>query len=201
MELRWTTPPEWADRAAADPLALLSDHAHCELRAAASAQGLITHNPERPELVDALARLAVEELQHFRRVVRLLRELGGELARADASPYMERLIGGALATRESILLDRLCVAALVEARSRERFRLLAERAEDPRLRALYRELEPSEEGHAALFEGLAEAAFGERARPRLERLGALEGRVAAALPFAPRMHSGVLGLDLAEAVA
>ncbi len=191
LELRYATPPEWAERVSAEPLALLSDHAHCELRAASSAQGLITHNPAHAELVDALAKLALEELRHFRQVVALLRELGGELCHAAASPYMSGLVDGALATRRSILLDRLIVSGLVELRSHERFELLAERAADSRLRALYRELLPSEAGHATLFATLAVDAFGETARARAEELMSLEGRLVASLAFAPRMHSGV----------
>ncbi len=192
IELTWSTPAEWAERVAAEPMALLSDHAHCELRAASSAQGLITHNPEHAGLVDSLSRLAIEEMRHFRQVLTLLRELGGELVRAHASPYMEGLIAGGLPTRRAILMDRLLVSALVEARSHERFALLAEHAPDERLRALYRELLPSEAGHAELFARFAEEVYGVEARERAAELCALEGRVVAGLAFEPRMHSGVL---------
>jgi tRNA-(ms[2]io[6]A)-hydroxylase len=192
LELRYATPAAWADRVLAEPLALLSDHAHCELRAASSAQGLITRNPANPDLVDRLSRLALEEMRHFRQVVALLRDLGGELRYAEANPYMEGLATGSRPTRGSVLLDRLLVSGLVELRSLERFELLAERAQDPRLRALYAELGPSEAGHATLFSRLARELFPEnRARARAEHLCELEGRLVEGLAFAPRMHSGV----------
>jgi len=192
LELLHATPPEWAERALARPLELLSDHAHCELRAAASAQGIITHNASLPRLVDRLGALAIEEMQHFRRVVALLRELGGELEPRGANPYAEGLISGSLATRGSVLLDRLLIAGLIELRSHERFSLLARAATEPRVRALYAELLPSEEGHGRLFWALARDGFGaERLAARARELAELEASVVRALPFAPRVHSGL----------
>jgi tRNA 2-(methylsulfanyl)-N6-isopentenyladenosine37 hydroxylase len=190
------TPPEWAERVLAEPRALLSDHAQCELGAAASAQALIQHHPERSGLCERLARLAVEELEHFRTVLQLLHSIGGRLERSATNRYVTRLAQGARATRGSgpQLLDRLLVAGLIEARSHERFCLLgaaAERLDQPALAALYRELGPSERGHAALFVRHAAEIFGARAAE--ERLGALrkvEAGLVAELPFAPRVHSG-----------
>ena len=51
FELGWTTPAAWARAALAEPLALLSDHAHCELGAAAAAQRWILRRPGDAELV------------------------------------------------------------------------------------------------------------------------------------------------------
>ena len=190
-ELAVATPRAWAARALAEPAALLSDHAHCELRAAASAQSLIERNPADARLVDQLSALALEELRHVRQVVQVLRALGGELRPAGPNPYADGLLFRARATRSSALLDRLLVGALIERRSLERFELLAAEASDPRLADLYADLGPSERGHAALFVELARARFAPDAvEARLGELARAEGELVAALPFAPRVHSG-----------
>ena len=194
VPLAWTTPPAWGAAAARDPRALLADHAHCELQAAVACQSLIARYPDRPRLVDAAAEVAREELEHFQRVVALLRSYGGELASAGPNPYAEGLRKGSGPTRTSGLLDRLLLAALIEARSCERFGLLAAGAEDPVLRELYGELTPDETRHQALFLDLARAEVGEQAtRARLEHLLELEAELIAGLAFAPRMHSGPTG--------
>ncbi len=191
VPLAWATPPAWGRAAAAEPLALLADHAHCELQAAVACQSLIARYPDRPRLVDAAAEVAREELEHFQRVVALLRELGGELPSAGPNPYAEGLRKASGPTRTSGLLDRLLLAAVIEARSCERFGLLAEGAEDPVLRGLYGELTPDETRHQGLFLELARTEVGEEpTRARLELLLAAEAELVAGLPFAPRMHSG-----------
>jgi len=196
-ELRWHTPPGWAAAALVQPLALLVDHAHCELGAASTAQTLIARHPDEPELVDALAALAAEELRHFRRVHRLLRELGGELQPVRENPYARGLVRAIDRADPGALVDRLLVSALIERRSLERFELLAEACtgEHARLGELFRELGPSEAGHARLFVDLA-ADLAPRHAPdvdvpaRLAHWADHEARVVRGLPFAPRIHSG-----------
>jgi tRNA 2-(methylsulfanyl)-N6-isopentenyladenosine37 hydroxylase len=183
--LRWATPAEWGRRAASEPLRLLSDHAHCELRAAASAQGLIHRHPSESRLVERLATLALEELEHFRSVHRLLTDAGGQLLPVEPSPYAEGLLRG-----QGALLDRLMAAALIEARSLERFELLAQHLPEP-FAGLYRELIPSERGHAHLFVRLAKELYPATAVDlRLSWWLDREAAVMAGLEFAPRMHSG-----------
>ena len=191
------TPAGWAERLLAEPLALLSDHAQCELGAASSAQALIQRHPERTGLAERLARLAVEELEHFRTVLKLLHSMGGVLERSLTNTYVAKLGQGAKATRGEgapELLDRLLVAGLIEARSFERFSLLCEGAARlglTPLEKLYRELGPSERGHAALFVRHAAEIFGEAdTEARLERLRTVEAELISNLPFSLRVHSG-----------
>lgn len=194
LALAWTTPAGWGARTLAEPMALLSDHAHCELRAASSAQTLLTRNPGRTQLLDRLAALAIEEMSHFRRVVALLVERGGTLGPSRANPYVEGLRRHAATTRTpegAPLLDRLLVSALIERRSRERFELLEAEACDPELRRLYADLGPSEAGHGILFVDLAHAYHPPQAvEQRLGELSAFEGELVRSLPFAARIHSG-----------
>lgn len=191
VELASRTPALWVGRVEREPLALLADHAHCELGAAASAQALVSRNPEKAELVEALAAVALEEMQHFGIVVRELHARGGSLGRAAPNPYAEGLLAGAAQGRRSVLLDRLLVSHLIEARSLERFQLLAEHLRDADLARLYRGLAPSEAAHRALFLRLARAYFdAPRVRSRLFELRALEARLLDGLPFCARVHSG-----------
>lgn len=189
--LEFATPPAWVGRVEREPLALLSDHAHCELRAAASAQALIVRNPGRSSFVSHMLALAQEELEHFGRVAAELEARGGRLDHKAPNPYADRLLAASVPDRGDAFLDRLLIAALIEARSLERFRLLAEHLADPGLARLYRELLPSESRHRTLFVDLAREAFGAaRTDSRHAELRAREAEVMAALPFAVRIHSG-----------
>ncbi|HJP02413.1 MAG TPA: tRNA isopentenyl-2-thiomethyl-A-37 hydroxylase MiaE [Planctomycetota bacterium] len=192
IELAWRTPSEWVGRVAEQPLALLADHAHCELKAASSAQALIARHPDDALLVERLAAMAEEEMQHFSMVTRILHARGGALTRLCANPYAEALLNATKEGRGDTLLDRLVVAGLIEARSLERFRLLEEHLEDRELAALYRDLVPSETAHQGLFFHLARRRVGERAAgERIETLRQREGRLVASLPFSVRVHSGM----------
>lgn len=197
FELGWVTPTGWAEAALAQPLALLSDHAHCELGAAAAAQGMLARKPEASELVERLSAHALDELRHFKQVHRLLRDLGGTLEPVRVNPYAEALMSHC-ERGERNLLDRLLVAAVIERRSLERFERLAEAADgrQPELAALYRELAPSEAGHAALFFELARDLYPREDVPgRLVRWVAFEAAAIAGLAFAPRIHSGPHSAD------
>lgn len=185
------TSVRWVERVAERPLELLSDHAHCELRAAASAQALIVKYPEDAELALRMSAVAREELEHFELVLGELARRGAGLLPARANPYAEGLLAARAHRKEELLLDRLLIAALIEARSLERFVLLAEHLADRELAAFYRALVPSEAGHQALFVQLARGRYPEaRVRDRLAELRAVEGRVIQALAFEVRMHSG-----------
>lgn len=194
FKLGYTTPVEWVARVEQDLCALLSDHAHCELKAATTAQTLISKNPQRTELVERLSAMAIEEMQHFRQAIALLQARGGVLGKQLPNPYAVGLHKGLAAERRSSFLDRLLIAALIEARSLERFTLLAEHLRDRDLAAVYAELCKSEAGHRKLFLQLARNDF-PRAEvdQRWEQLQEIENGVLAGLPFEVRMHSGMNG--------
>ncbi|MEX1023658.1 MAG: tRNA isopentenyl-2-thiomethyl-A-37 hydroxylase MiaE [Planctomycetota bacterium] len=193
-ELGWTTPAAWASDALAAPEALLDDRAHCELGAAAAAQSLLMRNPKRLP-VDRLAALVIEELQHFREVHALLLRRGGRLSHPRKNPYVDGLRAWIRRGSDMVLLDTLLVAGVIERRSLERFELLAEHAVDAELAALYRELGPSERGHALLFDRLALELFGTPAATRAEELTAHEADVARSAPPGARIHAGPPGVQ------
>lgn len=186
------TDPAWVEAAERDLDRLLSDHAHCELKAAQSALSLLARfGGEWDALNGPLVALAHEETDHFAQVVGHLSARGHHLTLPDTDEYVRQLRQAANQDRNGgvpALLDRLLVSALIEARSCERFKLLSERLSDGSLRAFYRELMASEARHFALFRDLAEARFGQQARARLEVLAVREGKLSARLPLGPTVH-------------
>ena len=195
FELGFATPPAWADAVAKDPLGLLNDHAHCELQAAVACSALIARYPDRPALVDLAAEVVGQEMEHFRRVVALLRNMGGELGDAGPNPYVDGMRRASGSSRQHGLLDRLLFAALIERRSCERFELLAEAQADARLIDLYAELAPEEREHQFLFLNAAKREAEADGQPgaaekRLQQLVESEAQLVPTLPFSARMHSG-----------
>lgn len=191
------TPASWVKIAEADPLQLLADHAHCELKAASSAHSLIAKNPDYPEMSRALAEVAIEEMEHFRIVLDELDRRGGKLGEQTENPYASSLHKRSTSTRRSLVLDRLVIAHLIEARSLERFHLLAHHASDSVLRALFADLLPSEAAHQGMYSKFARQLFGrEAAEARISELRAIEGEVIRGLEPGSTVHSG---LPLGEA--
>jgi tRNA 2-(methylsulfanyl)-N6-isopentenyladenosine37 hydroxylase len=186
------TDPRWVESAEANLPGLLSDHAHCELKAAVSALSLVSRfGPQHSVLVEPLSALAHEETEHFQAVTQALAGRGGQLGFQEADGYVNALWDLTKPERQShsVLFDRLLVSALIEARSCERFKLLSEGLKDAELAAFYRGLMESEARHYRLFCGLAEDIFGVKpARERLSVLARREAGVASALPLGPKVH-------------
>ncbi len=195
FSLRWTTPASWAATVARDPVALLCDHAHCEMKAAASAMALLRKNGDRPGLARRVAPLIKEEVDHMQRVLRELEARDAALTPDLPSPYARGLAKSAGARRRSGAkegyLDALIVSALIEMRSHERFVLLGACEALGDLHPLYAALGDAEERHGELFVELAVEAFGaSRAHARFDEVATAEGEVIAALACEPRIHSG-----------
>lgn len=186
------TLPTWVEAVERDLDRLLQDHAHCELKAAQSALSLAARfGGEAPELVAPMLALANEEAEHVAMVHERLRARGGTLSLPDQDDYVVMLRRASNIDRGAIppLLDRLLVSALVEARSCERFRLLADGLSDASLRAFYKDLMASEARHYRLFAGAAEERFGEsETKARLTALAAREAQIVGHLPLGPTVH-------------
>jgi tRNA 2-(methylsulfanyl)-N6-isopentenyladenosine37 hydroxylase len=183
------TPEAWTAAAAARLPELLVDHANCEKKAASSAMALIFAYPEDTSLVLALSRLAREELRHFEQVQRAMCALGIGVARQRPGRYAQELRRALRTSHPQRKLDLLLAAALIEARSAERFGLLAGRLPQP-LTALYRELATSEARHFALYLDFARERAPEEWRARLAELAAREAELATAPDTELRFHSG-----------
>ena len=136
---------------------LLVDHAWCEQKAASNAISLIVLYPEHGDLVRELTLIAQEEMDHFGQVVERIHARGWELGPERKDAYVREILAFARkdGSRAERLVDRLLFAAMIEARSCERFKLLAAELDDPELCAFYRELMISEAGHYTTFLGFA----------------------------------------------
>jgi len=190
LNLASKTDPGWVETALSDLDELLLDHAHCERKAAGMALRLMFRYPDRPFLHDPLSRLAREELAHYEEVLRALAERGGSIRRQRPSPYAGRLYHCVRSAEPERLVDTLLVGALIEARSCERFQLLAEAVDDPSLRALYNGLLVSEARHHGSYLELAVAASDESsARARLLELAQREAEIIADPAPMVRMHT------------
>jgi len=163
LGLKLPTDPRWVNIAEKNIDEILIDHAHCELKAAATASSLIMSFPEYSELVNEMVALSKEEMSHFKMVHDRLLKKNVLLGPVRKDNYVIALLkffpkGGSRTTQ---LVHRLLYAALIEARSCERFRLLSENLKDQDLAKFYRDLMVSEANHYTLFLNFART-YGER---------------------------------------
>jgi tRNA-(ms[2]io[6]A)-hydroxylase len=190
LNLAAPTHPRWLERVRAHLDDVLLDHAHCEKKAAGAAIKLLFAYPQYPFMQAPLSALAREELEHFDAVQALLAKRGVRYRSQSPSEYGARLHAHVRGGEPERALDVLLVGALIEARSCERFKLLAEGLEDRELAAFYAELLASEARHHGLYVRLARELAGEaEANARLEVLARAEAEILAEPGPRPRLHS------------
>lgn len=163
LGLKLPTDPRWVNIVEKNIEDILTDHAWCEQKAASTAVSLIVSFPEYTELIQEMIALVKEEISHFKMVHDKILERGWVLGRDRKDEYVLQIVqffpkGGSRTTQ---LVHRLLYAALIEARSCERFRLLSEELEDKELAEFYRKLMVSEANHYKMFLGFARQ-YGDR---------------------------------------
>ena len=192
MLLLSSTHPRWFAASSADLQALLSDHLHCERKAAENALSLVRRYPHRGTSVDRLGRLAHEETSHVVQVGALLARHGWTPRADTPNRYARALLAEVRGREPERLFDALLVAAFIEARSHERLSLLARgfaRGGQGELADFYAALATAEERHAETFVELARPLLAaEEADARIAALAARETEILAALPHASRIH-------------
>ena len=195
LPLLSTTPLAWGRAVLADPVPLLIDHAFLEKKAALNAMELLTRWPNEwvEGWVETMTSVARDEAAHLAQVTKLLIKRGGRMERGHSNPYAKSL---RLLVRKGgnvEILDRLLVSALIEARSCERFVVLAEAAaEDPELAKFYRALCASELGHYKVFLRLATKIAGRKeADEQWRKMLEAEASILASQAAGPRIHSGL----------
>lgn len=158
LGLKLPTDPRWVDLAGKSLDEIFTDHAYCEQKAASTCISLIQMYPDRTELVEKLAPIVTEEWGHFRQVLQMMKERNATLGRQRKDEYVNKLFTfeRKQAGRDERLMDKLLIAAMIEARSCERFRLLSEGLADEQLRDFYHRFMVAEAGHYRLFLDLAE---------------------------------------------
>ncbi|WP_046758023.1 tRNA-(ms[2]io[6]A)-hydroxylase [Kordia jejudonensis] len=163
LGLKLPTDPRWVNIAEKNIEEILTDHAFCEQKATSTAISLIVSFPEYSELVEAMIALVKEEISHFKMVHDRILARGWKLGRDRKDEYVSKLLqffpkGGSRTTQ---LVHRLLYAALIEARSCERFKLLSEHIKDQELATFYKNLMVSEANHYTMFLGFARQ-YGDR---------------------------------------
>lgn len=153
LGLKLATDPRWVTIVESNIEEILTDHAWCEQKAASNAIYIIINNSEKEELVTEMTKIALEEMEHFQMVHNIIKEKGLTLGRERKDNYVNDLVKFAKkdGSRNDALVERLLFAAMIEARSCERFRVLSQNIKDPELAKFYHDLMVSEAGHYTTF--------------------------------------------------
>ncbi len=163
LGLKLPTDPRWVNIVEKNLEEILTDHAFCEIKASSTAISLMVSFPEYTELVKEMSDLAKEELDHFKMVHDIITSRGWILGRDRKDDYVNKILkffpkGGSRTTQ---LVHRLLYAALIEARSCERFKILSDNLKDKELADFFKSLIASEAGHYTLFLSFARK-YGDR---------------------------------------
>ncbi|QXP73706.1 tRNA-(ms[2]io[6]A)-hydroxylase [Tenacibaculum sp. AHE15PA] len=157
LGLQFETKTSWADIAKDNLQQILTDHAFLEQKAASNAVSIIINYSEETELVQSMSEIAIEEMEHFKMVHDFMVKRGMVLGREQKNDYAIQLQKFFTKTKDrtNALVQRLLIAALIEARSCERFKVFSENMEDEELAKFYKELMISEANHYTVFLGFA----------------------------------------------
>jgi tRNA-(ms[2]io[6]A)-hydroxylase len=191
LGLKLPTDPRWVNIAEKSIDDILIDHAFCEQKAASTGISLIVRYSDLTKLVNEVTPLVAEEWGHFRRVLKEMAKRGVSLGRARKDDYViglqSHMIKG---NSQGLLLEKLLVSALIEARSCERFRLLSLYCADESLRGFYHEFMVSEAGHYRMFIDLAKEYYPEeQVKNRWQEWLDIEAKVLAGLELrGDRVH-------------
>lgn len=189
FHLKLATDPAWTRTVMADFDQFLLDHASCEKKASSMAMTFIAHYPDRTQLIRAMTDLAIEELSHYREVIKWVLDRGLQPGKDSKDPYVTQFFTATRQGREPYFLDRLLIAAIVEARGHERFGLIADALPESALKNFYRAITSSEGRHLDLFVNLALTYFAEdEVYPRLDELLTIEADLIRTLPHRAALH-------------
>lgn len=189
FKLKFNTPAEWAEGVVNAMELFLPDHAAAEKKASSMALTMVSHYPDKPDLVTAMVDLALEELSHFRAVVKIMHERGLTLLPDQKDPYVNALRRSFRQGTAHYLMDRLLIAGIVEARGAERFGLVAEALPEGELKQFYHSITRSELEHQDLFVQFAGQYFdAQEVAERLDDLLAVEAGIVSELPIRPALH-------------
>lgn len=189
ITLAYNTPVQWTDTVLDNFDAFLLDHAAAEKKASGMAVSMLSHYPDRVELVAAMAELAVEELVHYREVVKFIHSRGLITTKDEKDLYVVEFRNALRKGSDEYFLDRLLIGGIIEARGAERFGLVAEVLEAGKLKAFYQSITRSETRHQDLMVDLALIYFDEpTVADRLKELISVEASIIEKLPFRAALH-------------
>jgi len=191
IDLKAPSPDAWLQAVLQNFDAFLQDHADCERKASAMAMSLIAKYPDKKEIIPELIETALEEMEHFRDVYKVMEERGVPLpGKMEPDLYIKQLNdlakGG---SAESRFLTRLLLGSVVECRGCERFKLVADHIDDLALARFYKELWASEAKHGNIYARLALHYFDEEmVYARLHELMEAEAEIMLSLPIKAALH-------------
>lgn len=199
LPLKVRTPVDWVTHIQTDILTFLDDHAHLEKKAANNALSLSNYffSSDLMAWNEDMSIIVIEEMAHFKKVLKHLKERGGKYKIANKNVYAQKL--GKILIRQGIskkeILDKMLVSAMIELRSYERISLLAHHLADKGLRLFYHSLSRSEENHYQTFLNWAyQVNLKKEVEKRWEVVCIEEGEIIKSLPLSCTMHSGLRGL-------
>lgn len=188
-QLKIATAPEWVDAVMADFDRFLLDHASCEKKASSMAMTFVSHYPDRAELVKAMTELAIEELNHFKEVVKLIYARDLQLGADEKDPYVTKLFKHTRKGSDLYFMDRMILASIVEARGHERFGLVAQALPEGPIQQFYKAITTSEGRHLDLFIDLACMYFPkDQVLERTDQLLTIEADIITQLPHRAALH-------------
>ncbi|MFN5030952.1 MAG: tRNA-(ms[2]io[6]A)-hydroxylase [Flavobacteriia bacterium] len=160
LGLKLSTDPRWVNIVEKNIEEILVDHAFCEQKAASNAISMIIQYPHYSDLVEAMTAICQEEMEHFKMVHDKLIERGYKLGFERKDPYVNDLAlylkkTKTQSSKKGFFVNQMLFAAMIEARSCERFKILSEEINDEDLRTFYRSLMESEARHYTTFLGFA----------------------------------------------
>jgi tRNA-(ms[2]io[6]A)-hydroxylase len=190
LDIGFPTPPGWIEAVLADFNSFLQDHADCERKASATAMSLVAKYPNRIEIIPELIETAVEELEHFQLVYKLMQSRGLQLTHSiHEDLYIKQMLKSQHDGLEERFLDRLLIASVFETRGAERFKLVADNIEDVELRKFYKMLWTTEAKHGHIYVKMALNYFPEtKVYKRLEWWIDKEAEIVKELPLRPALH-------------
>lgn len=187
--LRYATPSIWVETVLANFDDFLLDHAAAEKKASGMAVSMLSHYPDKDALVIAMSDLAIEEMVHFRDVVKLMQQRGLVLAPDTKDAYINSFRKQLRKGSDVYFLDRLLIGSIVEARGCERFGLIADALPEGELKKFYLAITESERRHDDLFLTLAYLYFDKTiVDKRLDELLDTEAAIVKALPIIAALH-------------
>lgn len=190
IDLEYQTPKEWGDYVWKDFNSFLQDHADCERKASSMAMSFVAKCPDKILIIPELIETALEELEHFKLVYQLMAKRNVQLISSMPKDlYIESLIALCRSTPAERLLDRMMLASIIECRGAERFKLVAESAQEEEIKKFYKMLWTSEAKHGNIFVKLALHYWPENTvMERLVYLNHKEGEICESLPWRFALH-------------
>ena len=189
FDLKYHTPFKWTEKVLADFDTFLQDHASAEKKASGMAMSMLSHYPQHKKLARAMTDLALEELIHFKQVLKLIHGRDNELGRDQKDEYITQVRKLHRHPSDQLFLDRMLIAGVIEARGLERFSLVAEALEPGKEKDFYEAIAKSEEKHKEMFVELAyEYSDKDVVDTRLEELLIDEAKICESIPFTAALH-------------